>query len=117
MATLNVFVEDHKPLAGITVGDIGPKAGGGKGIFTQVTSSNVFASGAAAQDQGFARFDHVRIPRTNMFSKFAEVTTEGIYIKPPHAKLSYGGVKSLSRPDIDITDDMPDDVHQGKVCQ
>ncbi|KAG2355129.1 peroxisomal oxidase [Suillus spraguei] len=69
-------LEDHKPLQGITVGDIGPKASGGM----------------AAQDQGFARFDHVRIPRTNMFSKFAEVTAEGSYIQPPHAKLSYGGV-------------------------
>lgn len=69
-------LEDHKPLRGITVGDIGPKASGGM----------------AAQDQGFARFDHVRIPRTNMFSKFAEVTIEGSYIQPPHAKLSYGGM-------------------------
>ncbi|KAG2052587.1 peroxisomal oxidase [Suillus hirtellus] len=69
-------LEDHKPLPGITVGDIGPKASGGM----------------AAQDQGFARFDHVRIPRTNMFSKFAEVTIEGRYIQPPHAKLSYGGM-------------------------
>ncbi|KAG2344190.1 peroxisomal oxidase [Suillus weaverae] len=69
-------LEDHKPLQGITVGDIGPKAAGGM----------------ASQDQGFARFDHVRIPRTNMFSKFAEVTTEGSYIQPPHAKLSYGGM-------------------------
>lgn len=69
-------LEDHKPLQGITVGDIGPKASGG----------------TAAQDQGFARFDHVRIPRTNMFSKFAEVTMEGNYIQPPHAKLSYGGM-------------------------
>jgi acyl-CoA oxidase len=69
-------LEDHKPLRGITVGDIGPKASGGM----------------AAQDQGFARFDHVRIPRTNMFSKFAEVTADGSYIQPPHAKLSYGGM-------------------------
>lgn len=69
-------LEDHKPLRGITVGDIGPKASGGM----------------AAQDQGFARFDHVRIPRTNMFSKFAEVTIDGSYIQPPHAKLSYGGM-------------------------
>lgn len=69
-------LEDHRPLQGITVGDIGPKASGGM----------------AAQDQGFARFDHVRVPRTNMFSKFAEVTTEGSYIQPPHAKLSYGGM-------------------------
>ncbi|KAG2056217.1 hypothetical protein BDR06DRAFT_1006325 [Suillus hirtellus] len=57
-----------RPLQGITVGNIGPKASGGM----------------AAQDQGFTRFDHVRIPRMNMFSKFAEVTTEGNYIQPPH---------------------------------
>ena len=54
--------------------------------------SHAFVTGSAAMDQGFARFDHVRIPRTNMFSKFAEVTKEGGYIQPPHAKLSYGGV-------------------------
>ncbi|KAG2065368.1 hypothetical protein BDR04DRAFT_1145422 [Suillus decipiens] len=53
--------KDHKPLQGITVGDIGPKASGGM----------------AAQDQGFVRFDHVRIPRTNMFLKFAQVMTQG----------------------------------------
>ncbi|KAG1859510.1 peroxisomal oxidase [Suillus tomentosus] len=63
---------------GITVGDIGPKASGGM----------------AAQDQGFARFDHVQIPRTNMFLKFAEVTIEGSYIQP-HAKLSYRGHSSM----------------------
>lgn len=27
-----------------------------------------------------------------MLSKFAQVTNEGKYVKPPHAKLSYGGV-------------------------
>lgn len=30
MAILNGVTEDHKPLPGITVGDIGPKAGGGE---------------------------------------------------------------------------------------
>jgi hypothetical protein len=57
--------------------------------------SEAFVTGIAGQDNGFARFDHVRVPRANMFSKFAEVTEEGSYIQPPHAKLSYGGVKLL----------------------
>lgn len=48
--------------------------------------------GVIGVDNGFARFDHVRIPRENMLSKFAQVTAEGKYVQPPHAKLSYGGV-------------------------
>lgn len=27
-----------------------------------------------------------------MLSKFAQVTKDGGYVKPPHAKLSYGGM-------------------------
>ena len=48
--------------------------------------------GYTAVDNGYARFDHVRIPRDQMLSVFASVTPEGEYIKPSHAKLSYGGV-------------------------
>jgi hypothetical protein len=47
----------------------------------------------AATDNGYARFNHVRIPKDHMLSKFAQVTDEGEYIQPPHAKLSYGGVR------------------------
>jgi alkylation response protein AidB-like acyl-CoA dehydrogenase len=46
---------DHMPLPGITVGDIGPKLG---------TDSN---------DNGFLRFDHVRVPRDHMLMGFAKV--------------------------------------------
>ncbi|KAG5350604.1 hypothetical protein C0989_010187 [Termitomyces sp. Mn162] len=70
-------LEDHKSLPGRIIGDIGPKVHGG---FTTV-------------DNGFARFDHVRIPKENMLSKFAQVTDDGKYVQPPHAKLSYGGVR------------------------
>ena len=45
-------------------------------------------------DHGYARFNHVRIPREHMLSKFAEVTADGRYIQPPHAKMSYGGVSN-----------------------
>ena len=48
--------------------------------------------GTAATDNGFARFDRVRVPKENMLSKFAQVTDDGRYIQPPHSKLSYGGV-------------------------
>jgi len=41
-------------------------------------------------DNGFALFDHVRIPKEHMLSKFAQVTKDSEYVKPPHAKLSYG---------------------------
>ncbi|TFK36086.1 peroxisomal oxidase [Crucibulum laeve] len=69
-------MENHKVLPGITIGDIGPKALGGY----------------SPTDNGFARFNHVRIPKENMLSQFAQVTDEGKYVQPPHAKLSYGGM-------------------------
>ncbi|KAI0042754.1 peroxisomal oxidase [Auriscalpium vulgare] len=69
-------LEDHTALPGIRIGDIGPKALGGW----------------ATTDHGFAQFTHVRIPRENMLSKFAQVTEDGRYVKPPHSKMSYGGM-------------------------
>jgi len=42
-------------------------------------------------DNGFILFDHVRIPRFNMLSKFSEIKKgTGKYIRPPSDKLSYG---------------------------
>ncbi|KIY64727.1 peroxisomal oxidase [Cylindrobasidium torrendii FP15055 ss-10] len=67
-------MENHKLMPGIIAGDVGPKFG-----YNTV-------------DNGYARFDHVRIPKENMLSKFADVTPDGRYIQPPHAKLSYGGM-------------------------
>ncbi|KAI0369512.1 acyl-CoA oxidase [Pilatotrama ljubarskyi] len=69
-------LEDHRTLPGITIGDIGPKA----------------MAGYNAVDNGYARFDHVRIPREHMLSAFASVTPDGQYVHPPHAKISYGGM-------------------------
>lgn len=46
----------------------------------------------ANQDHGFAQFDRVRIPKDHMLSKYAQVTDDGKYVQPPHAKMSYGGV-------------------------
>jgi len=66
-------LENHQSLPGITVGDIGPKFG-----YNGV-------------DNGFLSFDHVRIPREQMLMRFAKVTANGTYIKPPpsNAKASY----------------------------
>uniref|UniRef100_A0A147BTC4 Acyl-coenzyme A oxidase n=1 Tax=Ixodes ricinus TaxID=34613 RepID=A0A147BTC4_IXORI len=65
-------MENHEPLPGITVGEIGPKMG------------------MRAADNGFLKLDHVRIPRENMLMKNAQVTKEGDYIKPASDKLNYG---------------------------
>jgi acyl-CoA oxidase len=69
-------LEDHTPLPGIIIGDIGPKA------------FNAFA----ALDNGYIRFNHLRVKREAMLSKFAQVLENGEYVQPPHAKLSYGGM-------------------------
>ncbi|CAI2172948.1 9687_t:CDS:2 [Funneliformis geosporum] len=66
-------METHQPLSGITIGDIGPKFG------------------YNSTDNGFMLFDHVRIPRSNMLSKFSQIKQgTGEYIRPPNDKLSYG---------------------------
>ncbi|CAI9095738.1 OLC1v1031736C1 [Oldenlandia corymbosa var. corymbosa] len=55
-------LEDHRPLPGITVADIGMK----------------FGSGAYnTMDNGLLRFDHVRIPRDQMLMRVSQVTRDG----------------------------------------
>jgi len=56
-------MEDHTLLPGVETGDIGPKIG----------YNNM--------DNGFARFDRVKIPRRNMAMRFASVDEEGSYGK------------------------------------
>lgn len=51
--------ESHKPLPGIEVGDIGPKFG--------------FSS----KDNGYCIFKNVKIPRTNLLSRYFDVDREG----------------------------------------
>ncbi|VFV17557.1 peroxisomal acyl-coenzyme a oxidase 2 [Lynx pardinus] len=64
-------LEDHTPLPGITVGDIGPKMG------------------FDCTDHGFLRLDHVRIPRDNMLSRFAQVLPDGTYLKLGKLQINY----------------------------
>ncbi|GJN93945.1 hypothetical protein Rhopal_007004-T1 [Rhodotorula paludigena] len=70
--------KDHSLMPGIQAGEIGPKVHGAM----------------ASVDNGWARFNHVRVPRSHMLSRFAQVdpVDGGRFIKPPHSKLSYGGM-------------------------
>ncbi|KAG0304511.1 hypothetical protein BGZ98_005426, partial [Dissophora globulifera] len=72
-------LEDHKTFPGIEIGDIGPKA----------------YNGFNKMDNGFARFTKYRIPRENMLMRFSKVSRDGVFTKPPHAKLSYGSMVLL----------------------
>jgi len=54
--------ENHRPLPGIEVGDLGPKLGD------------------HANDTGFLRLDNFRIPRENMLDKNQQVTPEGKFV-------------------------------------
>ncbi|KAF9026086.1 acyl-coenzyme A oxidase [Podila verticillata] len=72
-------LEDHKPFPGVEIGDIGPKA----------------FNGFNKMDNGFARFNKYRIPRENMLMRFSKVSKDGVYTKPPHAKLAYGSMVLL----------------------
>jgi acyl-CoA oxidase len=49
----------YEPMAGIEMGDIGPKLG------------------YNSKDNGFMLFKNVRIPKSNMLKRYAEVDTEG----------------------------------------
>ncbi|KAI7857427.1 acyl-CoA dehydrogenase/oxidase C-terminal, partial [Circinella umbellata] len=79
---------DYKPIKGVTVGDIGPKAYGG---FATVDN------GCKLICKNFvdALFDNVRIPRDYMLMRFAKVSKTGEYQPPVHSKLSYGSMVKL----------------------
>lgn len=64
-------METHMPLKGITIGDIGPKLG------------------FHTKDNGYLRFDNVRIPRENMLMKYAKVSKAGEFSKPANERVGY----------------------------
>jgi len=64
--------KDHLPLPGVQCGDIGDKMG------------------YNAVDNGFLRFDHVRIPKDAMLMGHSKVLDDGTYVPPPVKKAAYG---------------------------
>jgi acyl-CoA oxidase len=60
-----------KPLPGVSVGDIGPKAG------------------RPTLDNGWIQFSYLRIPRENMLMKWATVDKDGKFSAPADPSISY----------------------------
>src|SRR5271170_1622637 len=71
--------KDMSPPPHIQVGDIGSKAFNGFG----------------SSDNGYVRFNHVRIPRENMLQRYSHVSNKGVYTSPKQEKLSYGSMITL----------------------
>ena len=72
-------LKDLNPLPNIEVGDIGSKA----------------FSGFGSIDNGYARFNKVRIPRKNMLQRYSQVSNKGEFTHPKQGKLSYGSMITL----------------------
>jgi len=60
-------------LSGITVGELGPKAGRG------------------GLDNGFIQFTAVKVPRENMLMRWSKLSADGVFTPPPTPALVYGG--------------------------
>ena len=65
-------LNNHQPMEGITIGDIGPKFGYDE------------------MDNGYLRFENVRIPRDSMLMRYSQVLPDGTFVRPKSDKLSYG---------------------------
>lgn len=72
-------METHKPLPGVTVGDIGPKLG------------------YATKDNGYLAFDNVRISRENLLQRFTKVSREGVYSKHGNEKVLYASMMVIRK--------------------
>ncbi|RDD39536.1 Peroxisomal acyl-coenzyme A oxidase 1 [Trichoplax sp. H2] len=64
-------LEDHTPLPGITLGEMGDKFG-----YNSV-------------DDGFMQLSNVRIPRDQMLMRHSKVTLDGSFIPPKNPRLTY----------------------------
>ena len=77
-------LNSHLPLSGISIGDIGPKIGYNN------------------QDNGYCRFNRVRIPRTNMAMKYATLSRDGKYTAAKKRKQASYSTMTLVRASIVI---------------
>eukprot|EP01119_Soliformovum_irregulare_P009285 TRINITY_DN2251_c1_g1_i2.p1 TRINITY_DN2251_c1_g1~~TRINITY_DN2251_c1_g1_i2.p1 ORF type:complete len:515 (+),score=161.51 TRINITY_DN2251_c1_g1_i2:85-1545(+) len=64
--------ESGKPLPGVHVGDLGAKAG------------------RNGLDNGWIQFHNVRVPRTNMLARFAQVSRDGTFTPSMNPAIAYG---------------------------
>lgn len=67
-------LDDHRPMPGIELGDIGRKFG------------------FDTTDNGYVKFNKLRIPRTNMLMRFAHVTEEGKFERLGNELLMYAAM-------------------------
>ncbi|XP_052764216.1 peroxisomal acyl-coenzyme A oxidase 1-like isoform X2 [Mya arenaria] len=67
-------LQDHKPMPGVTLGDIGNKLG------------------YEGMDNGFLMFNNYRVPRDAMLMRYAKVERDGTYVAPRNAKIAYGSM-------------------------
>lgn len=77
-------MKTHAMLPGVECGDIGPKFG------------------YNSLDNGFLRLDHYRAPRSCMLARYAHVTRDGKFVKPPHAKANYGTMVFIRQGIVDM---------------
>lgn len=70
-------LETHKPLKGITVGDIGPKYG------------------YNTKDNGYLRFENVRAPRDNMLAKYSKISKTGEFVRTGNEKIGYATMMTI----------------------
>ena len=78
-------MDDHRPLKGLEIGDIGPK----------------FAY--AAKDNGYLYFKNFKIPRTAMLSRYAEITKEGDFMLKGDPRVAYAAMMLIRMQLIDGT--------------
>eukprot|EP00750_Incisomonas_marina_P003038 INCI12816.5.p1 GENE.INCI12816.5~~INCI12816.5.p1 ORF type:complete len:755 (-),score=127.09 INCI12816.5:1697-3961(-) len=67
-------LEDHKPMPGVRLGDCGHKMG------------------RNGLDNGWIQFDHVRVGRDALLSKYCQVTPAGSYSRSGSKQLAYGAL-------------------------
>lgn len=67
-------LENHKVVPGLEVGDLGKKFG------------------FDATDNGYLRFNKLRIPRFNMLMQFARVSSDGKFERVASEVLMYSGI-------------------------
>lgn len=70
-------MKTHRVLPGIEVGDIGPKLG------------------YNTKDNGFMRFDHVRVPANALLGRLFKIQEDGTYVKRGNPKVLYSGMMAV----------------------